>query len=493
VFLDARGVADGAELECEVCVIGAGAAGITLARQLEAIPARVVVLESGGFETDDETQLLSDGEVVGQKYAPLTATRVRVFGGSTSHWEGWCRPLDKRDLVERVWVSDSGWPLAWPELDRYYAPAHVICQLGPYDYRPERWSRITGRQPLPLHDDRWLEPAVYQFSPTRFGAVYRQELARAANVRVFLHANATQIVRRPGARAVERVDVATLSGRRFTVKARYVVVAAGGIENARLLLASQLGNDLVGRYFTEHPHASAALVALPKSLLGDSFYRLRRAPDVYVRGALATSTRLERERQILRLGATLDRIADDPLVPHGSSEERRAEELGEAVAAVARSLDGRGEHDLYALFVRWEQSPNPDSRITLGSERDALGVPKVRLDWRLTELDRRTVREALKALAVALGAAGLGRLYARPMVEEAFWPNIFFGFHHLGTTRMHRHPGRGVVDADCRIHGLENAYVAGSSVFPTGGYANPTLTIVALSLRLADHLKARLV
>ncbi len=494
MFLDARGVTDGAELECEVCIVGAGAAGITLASELAGTRARVIVLESGGFDTDAETQRLYDGEIVGQGYAPLARTRVRVFGGSTSHWEGWCRPLDERDLSERPWVPHSGWPLAWRELDQYYARAHEICELGPYDYRPGHWARATRTSPLPLRDPRF-EPAVYQFSPpTRFGVAYRDDLASASGVLVFLQANAIGIVRRADARAVERVDVATLSGGRFTVKARDVVVAAGGIENARLLLLSRLGNDhdLVGRYFADHPHASAALVALPKSLLDDSFYEFRRTPAVHVRGAIVTSTQLERERQILRLGATLDRIADDPLVPHDSSRERHIEEFGEDVAAVARSLDGRGEHALYALFVRGEQAPNPDSRITLGSDRDALGLPKVRLDWRLTELDRRTVREALKALAVALGAAALGRLYTRPVAEEAFWPNIFYGHHHVGTTRMHPDPRRGVVDADSRVHGLENLYIAGSSVFPTSGYANPTLTIVALSLRLGEHLKRRL-
>jgi choline dehydrogenase-like flavoprotein len=492
VILDARGVADGTEIDCEVCVVGAGAAGITLARELRASSARVVVLESGGFDHTSETQALADGEVVGQNYAPLNATRVRVFGGSTFHWEGWCRPLEERDFAPRMWVPGSGWPLSWRELEPYYSRAQDICQLGPFDYRATRWA-ATGAQPLPLGDGS-LAPAVYQFSPpTRFGVAYRQDLARASSVRVFLHANATQIVRRLDGLAVERIDAATLSGRRFTIKPRYVVVAAGGIENARLLLAWNLGNDrdLVGRYFAEHPHASAALVALPRSL-GLSFYRLRDMENTLVRGAIATSARLERERRILRLAATLDRVADDPLAAYRSSAQRDAEEFGEDVAAVAQSLSARGDHELYALFARWEQAPNPDSRVTLGSQRDPLGVPKPRLDWRLSELDRRTVSEALKALALTLGGLGLGRVYTRPLDDEEFWPGVFFGHHHMGTTRMHDDPQRGVVDADCRIHGLDNVYVAGSSVFPTGGYANPTLTIVALSLRLAGHIRDRL-
>jgi choline dehydrogenase-like flavoprotein len=492
VFLDARGIADDSNLDCELCVVGAGAAGITIAKELAGSETRVILLESGGFQTDVSTQLLYDGDIVGHSYAPLAQVRVRAFGGSTGHWEGWCRPLDEEDLVVRPWVSWSGWPLTRSDLDPYYRRAHALCQLGPYDYRPEFWSRVTGQAPLPL-DDKGLQSAIYQLSPpTHFGLNYREAIRTAANVRAVLHANATRIVRRPDGRSVERIDIATLTGRRFTVTPRHVVVAAGGIENARLLLASNLGNDndLVGRFFAEHAHASAALLSLPKRLQV-AFYSLRDTPLARVRGAWATTGRLEREKQILRLGATLDRVAADPFAPRGD-DESRVRAFGEDVAAVARSLDRSGEHELFALFVRAEQAPNPNSRVTLGNEVDALGIPKVRLNWRLSDLDRRSVGQALQAFASALGKARLGRLYARPAAEAPFWPNVFGGAHHIGTTRMHREPRLGVVDPNCRVHGVENLYVAGSSVFPSGGYANPTLTIVALALRLADHLRGQL-
>ena len=492
MFLDARGVATGSELECEVCIVGGGAAGIVIARELTGSGARVVLLESGGFRTDAPTQQLYEGDVVGHSYAPLAQARVRAFGGSTGHWQGWCRPLEDADFAARPWVPHSGWPLGARDLEPYYRRAHLLCELGPYDYRPEFWSRLTGAAPLPLDKSR-VESVVYQLSPpTQFGVVYRDDIRMAANVHALLHANAVRIVRRDG-RAIDRVDVATLTGRRFAVRAKHFVVATGGIENARLLLTSNVGNDndLVGRYFAEHPHASAALLALPKRLPAKSFYSFLDTRRGRVRGAWATSRSLERERGILRLAATLDRVADDPFVPR-SAENDRASALGEDVGEVARTLDRSGAHELFALFVRMEQAPNPESRVLLGDATDALGMPKVRLDWRLTDLDRRSLREALAAFAAAVGAARLGRLYARPSVESDFWPNVFGGMHHIGTTRMHADPRLGVVDPDCRVHGLGNLYVAGSSVFPTGGYANPTLTIVALSLRLADHLRRRL-
>jgi choline dehydrogenase-like flavoprotein len=492
VFLDARGVAAGSEVACEVCIVGAGAAGIAIARELTGSDARVVLLESGGFHTDARTQRLYEGDVVGHSYAALAEARVRAFGGSTGHWQGWCRPLDDADFAERRWVPGSGWPLRTRELEPYYRRAQVLCELGPYDYRPEFWSRLTGQAPLPLNESR-VEQVVYQFSPpTHFGVVYRNDVRASANVRAFLHANAVRLVR-SGGRSIGRVDVATLTGRRFAVKASHFVLATGGIENARLLLASNVGNDndLVGRFFAEHPHASAALVLLPKSLPVQSFYSASDTSLGRVRGAWATPRTLEQDREILRLAATLDRVEDDPFVPQ-SAEDERARDFSQDIAAVARSLDQGDAHELFALFVRMEQSPNPDSRVLLGDETDALGVPKVRLDWRLNDLDRRSLREALASFAAAVGEARLGRLYSRPTVERDFWPDVFGGMHHMGTTRMHRDARLGVVDRDCRVHGLENLYVAGSSVFPTSGYANPTLTIVALSLRLADHLRRRI-
>jgi choline dehydrogenase-like flavoprotein len=494
VFLDARAVADGAELECDLCVVGAGAAGITLARELAGDDLRVIVLESGGFRSDERTQLLYDGEIVGHAYAPTAQSRVRAFGGSTGHWEGWCRPLDASDFEEREWVPGSGWPIARRDLSGYYEHAQRLCELGPYDYRPERWARATTSAPL-LAANESFTPVVYQFSPpTRFGVEYRAALADARNVRVLLHANALRFERAPEAARVERIRAATLDGRRFEVRPRYVVVATGGIENARLLLLSDLGNehDLVGRHFADHVHGSAALVSLPADEPLTSFYRQHETSGARVRGAFATRPEFEQRAEILRFSATLDAVEDDPYVSRGVPHEADVEEFGARIVDGPLSVESGGTRRLYSLFVRTEQAPNARSRVLLGTDRDALGSRKIVLNWQVGELDRRTVRVALEEFARAVGAAGLGRLYSRPVAEPGFWPNVFGGHHHLGTTRMHRDARSGVVDRDCRVHGLGNLYVAGSSVFPTGGFANPTLTIVAMALRLTDHLRGRL-
>ena len=486
-FLDARAVADGATLDADLCIVGAGAAGITIARELAGRSLRVLVVESGGLKYDPRTQDLARGEVAAHAYPPLESARLRMFGGSTNHWSGWCRPLDAVDFEERVDVPGSGWPITRAELDRWYPKAHTLCQLGPFDYGAQYWSEASGSPLLALGAGPF-ETSIYQFSPpTHFGVAYRGDLARASNVRVLLHANVTRIETPEGGRAVRRLDVATLSGTRFAVQARRFVLACGGIDNARLLLASGLGERLpaIGRYFAEHPHAPVALAVLPTET--SVLYAGTQAEETRVRGALATTESLARTQGVLRCAVTLDTYETDPYVDRKSAKESAAAELGFDVASVVGALEGSPRR-VFALYMRTEQAPNPSSRVTLAEERDPLGVPRARLEWRLGGLEQESFRRAVALLGGALGRAGTGRVFSRPDADLQFLAGVGGGFHHMGTTRMGTDPRRSVVDRDSRVHGVANLYAAGSSVFATSGYANPTLTIVALALRLADHL-----
>lgn len=500
MFADGRGVADNATLDADLCVVGAGAAGIVLALELADTPLKILVLEAGGLEYEPATQDLYRGENVGHAYFELESSRLRMFGGTTGHWNGWCRPLDPIDFEERRWVPDSGWPLDRSELDPFYERAQRYVQIGPFDYAPASWRRATGAPPFPLPPEL-VETGVFQYSPpTRFGLAYREGIRKARNVTVLLHSNVTSIRLAASGRRVERLDVATLTGKRFAVRAERYVLAAGGIETPRLLLASNdvarggVGNDhdLVGRYFADHPHAPVALASFPEQRTRASLYSLRehvRGTDV--RGVLVTAEQLMRNEQTLRFSASLDRVEEDPYVDRDSEPERRAEGIGRNLGAVEQGLTGGGRRHLFSLFMRAEQAPNRDSRVTLSDELDPLGLPRARLDWRLGELDRASVTRSVRALARAFGAAGIGHVYSRPEQEFDLWDRVEGGFHHLGTARMHDDPGRGVVDRDCRVHGVPNLYLAGSSVFPTTGFANPTLTIVALAARLARRLRER--
>jgi len=511
-----------------VCIVGAGAAGIALARELAGGRLSVALLESGGFEWDSETQALYQGESAGHPYFPLTACRLRYFGGTTNHWAGYCRPLDAQDFEPRAWVPGSGWPISRVELDPYYRRAQSILQLGPYRYDAAFWQALAPDPPLALEPEV-LFSRVFQLSPpTRLGSAYRDEIVAAPGVNLILHANLTGFELTPGGDRVLSARAATLSGNELRVEAQIFVLATGGIENARLLLASRspahpdgLGNrhDLVGRYFMEHPHLVAGFFVPSGAGSGTSFY----APQPSERGRFsgvitARDEVLERER-INRFSITLlpaKRKPDAYLEAENSQgvvslrhlvrrarQQRLPDDLAGHVWRVIRDLDdvavaayGRaaeiGSEDwMYQLFFRTEQTPNPASRVTLSGEKDALGVPRVRLDWQILEQDLRTIRRGHELFGLEVGRAGLGRLFFPDEDAEPTWiEDLFGGNHHMGTTRMHPDPRQGVVAADCRLHGVANLYVAGSSVFPTTGFANPTLTIVALTLRLADRIRA---
>lgn len=467
-----------------MCVVGGGAAGITIARELADGPLDVLLLESGGVAADARTQALYRGRTFGRPYYRLDEVRTRRFGGSTHCWEGMCRPLAPQDFTARGWVPESGWPFDYAAMLPYYRRAQRVCGLDVFAYGAQRWATPEAA-PLPLGSETF-ENGVFQIAPHRFARRFGKELDRAPNIDVCLNANVVDLVAsRDGAR-IERAEVATLSGRRFSAAARRFVLATGGIENARLLLASRgvhtqgLGNihDLVGRYFMEHPHlvSGAWLPASEQSSLG--FYRARPSGSIHVSGCLTPSARTQRDERILSFATFLARDAALP-------------EFEEPLARFVAQMDGRAEPARRAVFFmnEVEQAPNRASRVRLTDERDALGMPVVQLEWRLSPIDKRTLLRGHQLLARELGRAGLGRLQIMLDADDNVWPpELGGGRHHMGTTRMHLNPKQGVVDADCRVHGLGNLFVAGSSVFPTSGSANPTLTLVALALRLADHL-----
>ena len=504
---DAREVPDGTVLDTDVCVVGAGAAGITLARELARAPLRVTVLESGGLTPDRRTQRLLRARSVGLPYFPLHWIRTAALGGTTDQWGGQCRPLDEIDFEVRAEIPWSGWPFGRRELLPCYERAQAICQLGPFAYDADAW-RDPARPALPLRGDR-ARTSIFQLSPpTRFGVAYREDLARAPRVGVYLHAAATLLETTPGGDAVKHVRVACLRGPRFRVSARLVVLAAGGIETPRLLLLSNdarpagLGNahDLVGRCFIEHLHRDSGLLELDDARLA-ALYEPHLAGSTCIKAVLALSEDTLRREGLLSYSALLDTRASAAVrrtmrwLPEGVAwrlRTRRARRLRPCLPSPAPAL-ARRSAVTRTVHTRMEQAPNPDSRVTLGDERDELGRRRARLDWRLTALDKQSMRRAVAILGEEVTRAGVGRWRAGLDEDDGIWREPpHGGHHHMGTTRMHRDPRRGVVDADGRVHGTTNLYVAGPSVFPTVGHANPMLTIVALALRLADHLRARL-
>jgi choline dehydrogenase-like flavoprotein len=509
VHIDARTLADGSLIEGDLCIVGAGAAGISMALDWANTSRTVILLEGGGFEYEDEVQELYRGTTSGQKYYPLKSARLHYFGGTTGHWAGMCAPFDPVDFARRDWVPHSGWPITREELEPYYVRANPKVQIGPYPYDFAYWRReVPTLAPLPL-DERVVWNKMWQFSQARFGTLYREEMVRARNIHLHTHANVVDIRANEGLTAIEEVVAKNATGKSYRVRAKHFVLACCAIQNARLLLASRsqmpqgLGNahDLVGRFFMEHLEISSSELWLFKPFPTALYSWPERVPPA--RAELAIAPEVQERHRILNGTASLKPLAvgrrERPRIETWQSQDPRAAadsmfaDWGRAAKEAEGDTGGALDH-AFLLDTRIEQAPNPNSRVTLTGERDALGVPRVNLHWELTALDKDSIRTIHRIIGQEVGKAGLGRVRLLDFLadeDDDSWPaTTNGGWHHMGTTRMHEDPTQGVVDANCRVHGLANLHVAGSACFPTAGAPNPTLTVIALSLRLSDHLKS---
>ena len=515
---------DGTCVTADVCIIGAGAAGITIAKEFLGTHQKVVILEGGGFNPEEDSQKLFESEVVGLPHASIHDGRVRVLGGTTTLWGGQALRFEDFQFKERSWVPHSGWPISRETLDPYYERAERVLQIDAHI--PYRELCASFRIEPPAFDPNQLYMECSRWSPKPdFGKTYRDELKNAPNISVLLHANATAIVTNQTAQAVENVEFKTLTGKKGSAKARHYVICCGGIETARLLLASNrvepngVGNqnDLVGRYFLEHIHINyGSLLTKNRGHLQNLF------ESFFVKGLkyapLVTLTqRMQVEKQLLSIHGM---VIFDPAPNSGITALKKLYRamIGRSFSNVTelRRLTGRtlanpGEmiRLAYRLHVQkragtpkrgpilfgaqCEMAPNPNSRVLLSEARDHLGMPRVKLDWRLGELERRTLSEFVKTLASEferLGIASFDLKQVAFLEDPASWvEKAHDSAHNMGTARMHGNPQLGVVDDQCRVHGKANLFIGSSAVFPTCSRSNPTLTIMALCVRIADRLK----
>ena len=552
MFLDVNELDDESVLSADLCIVGAGAAGIAMALQFIGTPIQVLLLESGGMTVEKETQRLYEGSVADERLHTLPHHyRERRFGGTTTNWGGRCMPLDPIDFTERDYVPNSGWPIDRSTLDPFYPKANALLEAGEFNYS----ALASFARPLRpviggfVSDDFSLDGLERFSCPTDLGLRHRQRLAAAPNVRVVLHANLTAIDLTDAGGSVRALQVRSLSGRRVEVTARHVVLATGGLEVTRMLLANAAGSagglgignqhGLVGRYYM--CHLAGTIGALN---VRDPHRNVFHGYDVshegiYCRRRIVLTEDAQRR---LRVGNFIGRIhhprITDPshktpvlsalqlgkmLIPYEYS--KRLHDVGDAglafylrhamnVASGPHEVAGFAWHMFrdrymakrkfpsiivesrageYSLDFHAEQEPNPLSRVTLTNDRDALGVPKLHVDWRYTAGDVTTVQGALRAFDVAISRSGVGTFEYDPSeVESEITRYGAYGGHHIGTTRMGAHARTSVVDPMCRVHDVQNLHIASASVFPTSSQANPTLTVVALALRLAAHLRESL-
>jgi choline dehydrogenase-like flavoprotein len=548
VILSAQDLPEGQDVQADICIVGAGAAGIAMALELIDCGLEVLLLESGGFQFDAKTQSLYEGAVADERMHSLPVRfRQRQFGGSTTIWGGRCMPFDPIDFEERNYVPHSGWPINLDDLAPFYPRANRICEAGEFAYTAaEAFSKPIRPMIEGFKSEHFTDEALERFScPTNFAARYGRKLMAARNVRVVLHANVTSILQGDAADRVDSLRVQTLSGRMFFAKAQKFVLATGGLEVPRLLLASRdrqpngIGNahDVVGRYYM--CHLAGTIGSLRFAVPPSSIHHGYDISDegVYCRRRLALLAKVQRS---LGLGNFIVRL-HHPRIPdpahknavlsllflsrifipyeyakrlHGSDKISLTQWFQHLGNIVSRPFDAlafawhmlrdrklaerkfpsviiRSRANLYSLDFHAEQQPNPESRVTLGGDADVFNVPRLLIDWRYTPGDVETVRNALALLASDLEHSGVGKLgYDPDLVEMEMTRYGAYDGHHIGTARMGLDPRSSVVDQDCRVHGVQNLFIASSAVFPTSGQANPTLTIVALSLRLAAHLLA---
>ncbi len=466
-------------IETDVCVVGAGPAGITLALSLAQLGRQVVLFEGGGLAPPGPEELdLYAGEVSGRKY-PLRASRLRFFGGTTGHWGGWSRPLDDIDFRARPHVPYSGWPIDRNELAPWYARAHEWLEIPANDYFEEHRPPFASNL---FPGTLGLTTRYFRFSPpTRFGTAYRDQVAQDDRIRCYLGANATGLAR-AGENRIDAIQASSLQGRKVECRARYVVLAMGGIENARFLLNTDergdaaIGNhsDWLGRGFMDHPGWSPGTVISRDNLAYHQFMH----DDQMVMPVLGIADDVLMREPVANCCGILHPISFDDAIEKDYFRNPWAGGFGAA-----------GEVSSYRLQLIFEPTPCRESRVRLTDERDALGLRRTDLHWTFNDYDFEMLDRSIMLINAYLGQTGMGRLkLVKPVNEANVKAFIGTGLHHMGTTRMSADPADGVVDADCRVHGFDNLYVAGSSVFPTVGFSNPTLTIVALACRLAQKI-----
>jgi choline dehydrogenase-like flavoprotein len=546
LLLESNELPNEAALRCELCIVGAGAAGITIARKLIDRGLDVLLLEAGGLAPESATQDLYAGSVVDERlHSPPIRYRQRMFGGTTTIWGGRCVPFDEIDFEHRDYIPHSGWPIERSVLMPYYEDANRLCEAGDFSYR----AAEEFGQPLPpmiagFESANFTTDTLERFScPTNFGRRYLHKLSNASTLRVLLHANVTRIELNNSGEHVVQLIVRNLQGKRFSVTAKDFVLATGGLEVTRLLLANRdvhpcgIGNqhDVVGRYYMCHIAGTIGRIRIDGALDRANHGYDISDEGVYCRRRLALREEVQRSQQLGNFIARLHhpRITDPAhrnavlsllylakfVIPyeygkrlHGDDHATFRSWAGHLRNVVTGPFEAaefawqmlrdrklaerkypsviiRSKANLYSLDFHAEQQPNPESRVSLSDETDALGMARLKVDWRYTTGDVDTVTRALALLAGDIRRSRVGSFDYDPTTVEAEMTRYgAYGGHHIGTARMGSDPRSSVVDAGCRVHGIDNLYIAGSATFPTSSQANPTLTVVALALRLAAHL-----
>ena len=536
-------------IELDICIIGAGPAGLILAHAFIGTNFTVSLLESGGLSKNSKIQKLSEGTLSGDLSEPIDQTHIRQVGGTANHWiikmadkrYGYrYAPFDAIDFEKREGLPYSGWPIQKTDLDTYYAEVVAKCEIGPYQFNSQSWTN-SSTDTLKLDPEKIISD-VFMFGPTKkFTQDFPSDISKSSNINLFTNATVVELLTSKCGSLTEVAIIKTFTGKTIRFRAKQFILATNALQTPRLLLNSRkthsqgIGNqhDNVGRYYMDHSLVSSGNFYLfdAKKINEFGFYDMRLIAGTSVLGKLKLSKEIMKKQQLRNMTATLfpmptfndvEALSSVKNIATAIANRQLPAELKKNILAIYKGKShvlrvlyeklrydtpimpgfGRGgwskltnneqKYQRLELLSFVEQSPNPDNRVTLINEIDELGCKKINLHFKWDEGDIASIRKAQKIFADSLNQTGLGHF---ELPEDfSIHPNRLAGLHHMmGTCRMSESAKDGVVDKNCKVFGMQNLYIAGSAVFATGSYANPTLTNLALSVRIADIVKKELI
>lgn len=529
-------------LDCDVCIVGSGAAGSVLFDMLSKARLKVILLESGGLVSASETQKLNEGFLrlngrpAKEDYTSLVSYRQRSLGGTTNLWAGGCEPFEEVDFASRSWVKDSGWPIELAELEAFYGEAKRYVDITANVFDERLWSVLGIQSPYKFNPDEITTSFAVRSGfladhgylnwpgPVKFGRYLNSPEAVKSNSIVLYNATLTDL-NSDGHGAVRFGEICNAKFDRRKVRAKIYILTAGGWENPRIMLNANRGvgigneTDCVGRYYLGHPYGHPAeLICLNKAVATELFWKFQyykvgnNRAQAYFTFKRAAQERYQLLSSTIYLTGNYDEdsavrkamLLRDQIKYGGISSAKISlsdmaillSDLDDVLANAYRSLSTSGVHarmmEKIELNLVQEGTPKRDSRIYLSKEKDIFGVNKLVLDWHFDEQEIESIYRAYKLFAATARQFGWGRVQFHPEADvnsDNPTRGLEEGAHPSGATRMSNDRKRGVVDRNLRVHSTKNLYVCGSSVFPTNSWVSPTFTIVALAVRLAKHLK----
>jgi hypothetical protein len=511
-------------LSYDVCIVGGGVSGLVIANELAETGMKIALVESGGKEYHQQSQDLYNANKVDFPFPNTSYTRLRFLGGSSNHWQNNTSPLSPLDFKKREGITNSGWPIQYDELVPYYSRAELYCGVGNDGYSLERWLSASGMSDITASSSI-IETRIAKvpFSPTRFFEQYGNKLVHNTHVEVITFSNIVDIEFNENTQKVDRVTFKTLEGNQFLIAASTFIMCLGGIENARMLLhfnekySNKLGNqsNAVGRYLMEHPTPRAAHLIAKKTSELDLYLGFKEQQKT-ISGFCSLTDQTVEDNATINLRMPFlpqsnyilsDGISSSHIISQALSNFELPEDASTHAWNILSDIDmviegiGRKRFDIrlfdhaaetggYEIPMMMEQTPDKDNRIILSNKKDVLGLSKINIEYRITDIDKQRLWRSLDICGKEIAKLGFGRLKILKERSLRLWRDqLGFSAHHIGTTRMSSDPSNGVVNENSRVFGTNNFYLGGSSVFPTGGSVPPTLTIVALSIRLAEHIK----